>query len=221
MDLKKLPTAAEAKPAGVEFEPPPSVLEAEMAQRSKAASLAAQQAMRQPSARRTTPPALLRANTAPAPPTPASVTPDELTVIKERAREHSNPSTGAFHVEKPLSAACALLYDKIASMSMEWSQKLDAMRQERGLRPDQIICALIANSLDLSMHMTIPADHPYFSENFKPGGSNFNCIICNSPQSRNYPGQPPVCITADNKCANKFNSLAANDRKELLEAAEA
>ena len=218
IDLKKLPTAAEPKPANVEIEAPPPALEAEMAARSKAASLAAQQAMREPSTKRQTPPALLRANTAPPPP-PPPVSTDELAVIKQRAREYSNPSRGEFKVEAPLAAACSLIYDKIGSMSAEWGQKLDAMRIERGLRRDQIVCALIANSLDTNMHMVIPADHPYFSENFRPGGTNFNCIMCGSPQSRSYPGQPPICISPDNKCANRFNALPDEDKKELLEAA--
>lgn len=217
IDIKKLPPASESVPANVELQPPAPALEAEMAMRTKASQKAAQNAMLTQT-QRIPPPLIARSSGTPAPKIEPP-TADELNQIKARVKEHSNPAKGEFKVDAPLSAACNLIYDKICSMSGEWGQKLDAMRVERGLRKDQIVYALVANTLDLNMHMTIPADHPYFTENFKPGGTNFNCIICNEPQSRAYPGQPPLCVTADNKCANKFHALAAEDQKELLEAA--
>ncbi len=217
IDLKKLPPATEGVPAGVELAPPPPALEAEMAQRSKAAELAARQAMRADTTR-VVPPLIAKANSSP-PPKIEVPAPEEVAAIKARAREHSNPAREEFKIEAPLAAAANLIYDKLASMSMEWGQKLDAMKVERGLRRDQIVFALIANSLDTNMHMVIPADHAYFSTEFKAGGTNFNCLICDTPQSRLYPGQPPICVSADNKCAMKFHALPAEDQKELLEAA--
>lgn len=216
INIKSLPPAAEGVPANVELHPPSPALEAEMAQRSKAAELKARQAMLNPTARQT-PPLLAKANTI-APPKAEAPTPEEIAAIKTRVREHSNPSREEFKVEAPLAAAADLIYNKLASMSMEWGQKLDAMKVERGLRRDQIVFALIANTLDTNMHMVVPADHAYFSTEFKAGGTNFNCVICDTPQSRLYPGQPPICVSADNKCANKFYALASEDRKELLEA---
>ncbi len=215
INIKDLPSAAEGKPANVEVLAPPPALEAEMAQRSKAAELAARQSMGKTA--RVTAPKLATATTPP-PPT-AAPTPEEIVAIKARAHEHSNPSRGEFYVEPTLAAAADLIYNKLGSMSMEWQQKLDAMKIERGLRRDQIVFALTANSLDTNQHMIVPADHAYFSVEFKAGGTNFNCIICDTPQSRLYPGQPPVCVSADNKCANKFHAMPAEDQKELLEAA--
>jgi hypothetical protein len=216
INIRDLPSAAEGKPANVEVVSPPKALEAEMAQRSKAAELAGRQAMGKTA--RVVPPLLQNANTIP----PAKVeapTKEEIAVIKERAREHSNPTRGEFYVEPTLAAAADLIYNKLGSMSMEWQQKLDAMKVERGLRRDQIVFALIANSLDTNQHMIVPADHAYFSVEFKAGGTNFNCVICDQPQSRSYPGQPPVCVSADNKCANRFHAMPSEDQKELLEAA--
>lgn len=216
INIKDLPSAAEGKPANVEMVvPPPKALEAEMAQRSKAAELAARQAIGKTG--RVTPPKLANATTPP--PAVEPPTPEEIAEIKGRVREHSNPIRGEFYVEPSLAAAADLIYNKLGSMSMEWQQKLDAMKVERGLRRDQIVFALIANSLDTNQHMIVPADHAYFSVEFKAGGTNFNCVICDQPQSRSYPGQPPICVSADNKCANRFHAMPAEDQKELLEAA--
>jgi len=217
IDLKKLPSAAEPVPAGTEIQPPAPALEAEMAMRTKASEAQARAAMRTQT-QRIPPPLVAKSNATPPAPVEAP-TGAELESIKARLRERSNPSTGEFKVDPPLSAACNLIYDKVCSMSGEWSQKLDAMKVERGLRKDQIVCALVANSLDLNMHMTIPADHAYFTEAHKPGGTNFTCVICDQPQSRAYAGQPPLCVSADNRCATKFYALSKEDQKELLEAA--
>lgn len=114
-----------------------------------------------------------------------------------------------------LDAAASLLVRRLCGLSAEWGAKIEAMRLERHLRDDQICFALMANTLDTGQYMAVPADHPYFHENFKVAGSSFLCIVCGAAASRKYPGQPPLC---GNVCANQFHQLPEKDQREMLEA---
>ena len=94
---------------------------------------------------------------------------------------------------------------------------MGAMRDERGLSDEQICFSLMARPLDDGSYLIIPADHPFFHEKFIPAGTNFTCVICGTIRSRNYPGQPPVCL--DGNCGRKFGQLDVERRQELLDAA--
>jgi hypothetical protein len=113
--------------------------------------------------------------------------------------------------------AAKLLVKFFCTLSREWGDRIDAMRTERAMNDEQICFSLMARPLDDGSYLIIPADHPFFQERFVPAGSNFNCIVCDSVRSRNYPGQPPICLDGD--CSRKFNQMPASDRQELLSAA--
>jgi hypothetical protein len=210
--LDKLPPNTEdTHPAEVEVIKPPSELEIKMIMDSKQAQRASEQAFLRGKTE-VLPPPLLEAKAK----IPEVVAPDVKHLL-ERVRSGKVVAVAdPAPVDLALAGAAHLLVNRLASLSAEWGAKVESMRVERGLRDDQICFALMANSLDSNQHMIVPADHPYFHESFKAAGTNFNCLICDEPGSRKYPGQPPLC---GNKCANQFYKLPESDRQELLEAA--
>lgn len=212
----------ERPPPGVEVVPENSDLAVKVARESMEASKAAERAMLNREMRH---PATLDLNAIegnrPRPANLPTMSEAERDAVRERALEHSTAVTknAPLQVDFALAGACSILVQKMQSLSVEWGARIDAMKNERHMRDDQICLALMAHTLDQGAHMQVPPDHEYFADGFKAKGSNFICLTCGTPGERRYPGMPPFC---KNECAQKFRAnFSAEEQKEILEAAGA
>jgi hypothetical protein len=223
VDPARLPVdrVIDKPPQGTEFVPPDRSYEVKVARLSKEAERAAEMG-----ARGRVEKAAVNLNNVINPPKPqaaiAAPTAEELDAI--RARISPAAKNGDTPVEPELLSAVRMILNKFRSLSADWGNKIDVMKSERRMRDDQVVLALMAYTLDAGQHMNIPLDHPYFMDNYKSAGSNFECLMCGTVQSRKYPGQPPLCAPPwedgiVKQCAPRFRALTQTEQAELLSIA--
>ena len=97
-----------------------------------------------------------------------------------------------------------ILVPFIASLDPLWADELDIMGKERGWDPLQIIGALCGYTLEQQAHMWIP-QHPFFSDNHHPTGSDVECRQCKKIFKAPYPG----AFICSNYCAEIYYPMAA------------
>lgn len=80
-----------------------------------------------------------------------------------------------------------------------WSERLRAVREERGFSPLQTVGAFVGYVLDNSFHMEIPT-HPYFHDGKFAASRERECPECHQTFKALHPGQ--VCCS--NPCGRVY-----------------
>ena len=102
------------------------------------------------------------------------------------------------------------------SLDTSWDQKIQAMFEERGFKPEQVILLLAARTLEMNEYLSIPTDHEFFNtEHHTPAGTVMTCPECLNPYTLAYPSQP-LC---GNLCADTFYKRTIDEQAELRELA--
>lgn len=112
--------------------------------------------------------------------------------------------------EHDKAVCCSVILAYFKSLDPGWAAKIEAVQDERHFSDEQCVYLFMANTLDQDQHMLIPADHPFFTPDHMPTGTEGTCPECLKPFVRAYIGQP-VC---SNDCAKIFYARAQDDQNE-------
>lgn len=91
--------------------------------------------------------------------------------------------------EARANEAAEMVYDWIAGLEPLWGERLQIMRDERGLTKLQCLGSLIAYPLEHALHMTV-VQHPAFEGTLWQPGGKLTCPNCAMEYEPPYPGMP-------------------------------
>lgn len=113
----------------------------------------------------------------------------------------------------PTDEEAKRLLDWLAHLQTGWKEKLEALREVRGDSPLRNLASLVAYTLEMGEHLSLPA-FPELADDFAPAGKEMECPQCHNRWVLEYPGQP--------YCSHACADIARGVRKMtvMLPAAE-
>src|SRR6266851_2219722 len=92
-------------------------------------------------------------------------------------------------IEKPTEAEAQKLLTWVASLDPSWTEKIQAVKEERHSNALNTIAILVCNTLETETYLETPI-LPQLQDDFVPAGQTAECRGCGNSYVLAYPGQP-------------------------------